>query len=34
MLMRKTVFVVDDNDTNLSMAEEGLEDFYDVMTIP
>ncbi|MCL1863904.1 MAG: response regulator [Defluviitaleaceae bacterium] len=32
--MRKTVFVVDDNDTNLSKAEEGLEDIYDVMTIP
>ncbi|MCL2357726.1 MAG: response regulator [Defluviitaleaceae bacterium] len=32
--MRKTVFVVDDNDTNLSMAEESLEDIYDVMTIP
>jgi putative two-component system response regulator len=32
--MRKTIFVVDDNDTNLSKAEEGLEDFYDVMTIP
>jgi len=32
--MRKTIFVVDDNDTNLSKAEEGLEDTYDVMTIP
>jgi putative two-component system response regulator len=32
--MRKTIFVVDDNDTNLSKAEEGLEDSYDVMTIP
>ncbi|MCL2217219.1 MAG: response regulator [Defluviitaleaceae bacterium] len=32
--MRKTIFVVDDNDTNLSKAEEGLEDNYDVMTIP
>ena len=32
--MRKTIFVVDDNDTNLSKAEEGLEDIYDVMTIP
>ncbi|MCL2224967.1 MAG: response regulator [Defluviitaleaceae bacterium] len=32
--MRKTVFVVDDNDTNLSKAEESLEDIYDVMTIP
>lgn len=32
--MRKTIFVVDDNDTNLSKAEEGLEDIYDVMTMP
>jgi len=32
--MRKTVFVVDDNDTNLSKAEESMEDIYDVMTIP
>lgn len=32
--MRKTIFVVDDNDTNLSKAEESLEDLYDVMTIP
>ncbi|MCL2048550.1 MAG: response regulator [Defluviitaleaceae bacterium] len=31
--MRKTIFVVDDNDTNLSKAEEVLEDTYDVMTI-
>ena len=33
-VMRKTIFVVDDNDTNLSKAEEGLENSYDVMTIP
>jgi len=32
--MRKTIFVVDDQDTNLSKAEEVLENFYDVMTIP
>ena len=32
--MRKTIFVVDDTDSNLSKAEEGLEDAYDVMTIP
>ena len=32
--MRKIIFVVDDNDTNLSKAEEVLEDSYDVMTIP
>jgi putative two-component system response regulator len=31
--MQKTIFVVDDNDTNLSKAEESLEDTYDVMTI-
>jgi len=32
--MRKTIFVVDDNDTNLSKAEESLDAAYDVMTIP
>jgi putative two-component system response regulator len=32
--MQKTIFVVDDNDTNLSMAEEALEDQYRVMTLP
>ena len=31
--MRKTIFVVDDNDTNLSKAEETLEVYYDVMTM-
>jgi putative two-component system response regulator len=30
----KTIFVVDDSDTNLSMAEEALEDVYRVMTLP
>jgi putative two-component system response regulator len=30
----KTIFVVDDSDTNLSMAEEALEDEYNVMTVP
>ena len=30
----KTVFVVDDSDTNLSMAESALEDSYLVMTMP
>ena len=30
----KTIFVVDDSDTNLSMAEAVLEDQYRVMTIP
>ena len=30
----KTVFIVDDSDTNLLMAEEALEDSYRVMTLP
>ncbi|MDR0302689.1 MAG: response regulator [Treponema sp.] len=30
----KTIFVVDDSDTNLSMAETALEDIYRVMTVP
>ncbi|MCL2764688.1 MAG: response regulator [Treponema sp.] len=30
----KTVFVVDDSDTNLSMAEAALENQYRVMTMP
>jgi len=30
----KTIFVVDDSDTNLSMAENALEDLYCVMTMP
>jgi len=30
----KTIFVVDDSDTNLSMAEAVLEDHYRVMTMP
>ena len=30
----KTIFVVDDSDTNLSMAEAALEDLYRVMTMP
>jgi len=29
-----TIFVVDDSDTNLAMAEEALEDHFDVMTMP
>jgi putative two-component system response regulator len=32
--MQKTVFVVDDNDTNLSMAKEALNEQYRVMTMP
>ena len=34
MGMQKIIFVVDDNDTNLAMAEEALEDSYSVMTLP
>jgi len=30
----KTVFVVDDSDTNLATAEEALEDCFNVMTLP
>jgi len=30
----KTIFVVDDSDTNLSMAESVLENSYRVMTMP
>jgi len=30
----KTIFVIDDSDTNLSMAEAVLEDQYSVMTMP
>jgi putative two-component system response regulator len=32
--MQKTIFVVDDNDTNLSMARDTLNDQYRVMTMP
>jgi putative two-component system response regulator len=32
--MQKTIFVVDDNDTNLAVAEETLEEQYRVMTLP
>ena len=31
--MKKTVFVVDDSETNLSAAEEALEDNYNVITV-
>ena len=31
--MQKTIFVVDDNGTNLSMAEEALEEQYRVITL-
>ena len=30
----KTIFVIDDSDTNLSMAESVLEEQYRVMTMP
>jgi len=32
--MQKTIFVVDDNDINLSMAKEALKDQYRVLTMP
>jgi len=32
--MQKTIFVVDDNDTNLSIAKEALRKEYKVMTLP
>jgi len=30
----KTIFIVDDSDTNLATAESALEDHYNVMTVP
>jgi len=32
--MQKTIFVIDDNDTNLSMANEALRGQYRAMTLP
>jgi len=32
--VQKTIFVVDDNDTNLSMARDALKEHYRVMTLP
>ena len=32
--MQNTIFVVDDNDTNLASAKEALKDHYRVMTLP
>jgi len=32
--MQKTIFVVDDNDTNLSAAKDALKEHYRVMTLP
>ena len=30
----KTIFIVDDSDTNLAAAEDALEDFFNIMTLP
>jgi len=30
----KTIFIVDDSDTNLAMAEEALEDHFRALTLP
>ena len=30
----KTIFIVDDSDTNLAMAEDALENHFRVMTVP
>jgi len=32
--MQKTIFVVDDNDMNLTVAKEALKEKYRVMTMP
>ena len=32
--MEKIIYVIDDSDTNLSTAENALEDFYTVVTVP
>ncbi|MDR2570079.1 MAG: response regulator [Oscillospiraceae bacterium] len=32
--MKKTIFIVDDNDTNLTMAKDALKKHYRVMTLP
>jgi len=32
--MQKMIFIVDDNDANLTMAASALEDMYRVLTIP
>jgi len=32
--MKKTIFVVDDNNTNLALAEQALQDQYRVITLP
>ena len=33
-IMQKTIFVVDDNDTNLAVAKNVLKEHYQVMTMP
>jgi putative two-component system response regulator len=30
----KTIYIVDDSDTNLATAEEALEDHYSIITLP
>jgi putative two-component system response regulator len=30
----KTIFIVDDSDTNLATAEKALEDYYNILTLP
>jgi putative two-component system response regulator len=30
----KTIFVIDDSDTNLAVVEEALEDHFNVITLP
>ncbi|MCL2605617.1 MAG: response regulator [Defluviitaleaceae bacterium] len=32
--MKKTIFVVDDNNTNLALAEKALQDHYRIITLP
>ena len=32
--MQKTIFVVDDNITNLALAKDALKDYYNVVTMP
>jgi len=34
MIMMKTIFAVDDSDTNLIAVETALEEHYRVMTMP
>jgi len=33
-VLMKTIFVVDDNDTNLTIAKDALKEHYNVMTMP